>query len=249
MRSPPRFFAEGRGAVSFTYDDSLDCHPDLVAPALEARGFRGTFYTPVTEPLLRRWDDWAALAARGHGLGTHTLIHPCRGHPGAEWRVPARDLRLYDLKRWEMEVDLANLILDKLEGRAWRTFGNTCHHNTLGPDGDETLLDDHMRPRFLAARGTCRGPGQTLDPTQLHLGNLGTLAGDNLSPEQWIAAATLAAERGHWVIFTFHHVGPVAGRLTIAGDTHNALLNHCLSLADRLDVAPVRDVVEHLEKG
>lgn len=32
-----------------------------------------------------------------------------------------------------MEVELANLILDKIEGLSGRSYRNTCHNNTVGP--------------------------------------------------------------------------------------------------------------------
>ncbi len=103
-----------RAALSLTYDDGMDCHLDLVGPSLEDHGFRGTFYTPVNATLMGRMDEWAALSQRGHELGNHTLFHPCRSYGGSTWIQPWRDLKLYDLARWEAEVDLANLILNPL---------------------------------------------------------------------------------------------------------------------------------------
>ncbi|MCH8511846.1 MAG: polysaccharide deacetylase family protein [Kiritimatiellae bacterium] len=235
-----------RAAVSLTYDDCMDCHLDLVAPALEARGFRGTFYTPVNAVLMERMDEWAAAARRGHELGNHTLFHPCRSYGGGDWIKPWRDLKAYDLPRWEAEVDLANLILNRIEGRTDRSFGNTCHQNTLGPDENPERLDEHMLPRFVAARGTKRDVDESIDPANLTPGNLGTLGGDGLSLDALKALVDMAVDRGHWIILTFHGVAQEAGRLTIAESTHSALLDHCAAHGDDLQIAPVREVMAAL---
>ncbi|MGC9452429.1 MAG: polysaccharide deacetylase family protein [Oceanipulchritudo sp.] len=237
---PP--FGTARGAVSLTYDDSMDCHLDLVAPALEAHGFRGTFYTPVNAGLLNRMDEWGKLAANGHELGNHTLHHPCRGRPDASWIKPERDLRHYTPERWEMEVALANLILDKIEGRGGRSYGNTCHNNTVGPDEAQVSLDPHMLKHFVAARGNCHGPDYSIVPATADLSNLGTLSGDNMTLEQWLAAVDRAVNLGHWVIFTFHGVGAEKKRLQVPEADHTALLKHMAAYGEKLWVAPVREV-------
>lgn len=236
-------FGGRRAALSLTYDDTLDCHLDLVAPALEAREFRATFYTPVNKTLIERMDEWAEASRRGHELGNHTLFHPCRSYGGATWIQPWRDLKAYDLPRWEAEVDLANLILNRIEGRTDRSYGNTCHHNTLGSDENPVRMDEHMLPRFVAARGTKRDVDESIDPAKVSPGNLGTLGGDGLTVDCLKSLVDMAVARGHWIILTFHHVAEKAGRLTIAESTHNALLDHCKAQGDALWVAPVRDVM------
>ena len=67
-----------RACVSLTYDDALPRHFQEVAPTLERRGLRGTFYVPISGGLLDHWDAWKAVAADGHELGNHTIFHPCR---------------------------------------------------------------------------------------------------------------------------------------------------------------------------
>lgn len=236
-----------RAALSLTYDDSLDCHLDLVAPALESRGFHGTFYTPVNETLMNRMEEWAGASARGHELGNHTLFHPYRSYGGADWIRPFRDLKRYDLERWEAEVDLANVILNRIEGRTDRSYGNTCHHNLIGPDDHTVRIDDHVLPRFVAARGTKRDVDETIDPAAPDLGNLGTLGGDGFTADCMKGLVDMAVERGHWIILTFHFVAEKERRLTIAENTHNALLDHCAALGNDLWVAPVRDVARSLK--
>lgn len=239
-------FKNFRAALSLTYDDALDCHLDLVAPALESFGFRGTFYTPINETLMGRMDAWAALSRNGHELGNHTLFHPCRSYGGSDWIKSWRDLKTYDLARWEAEVDLANVILNKIESRTDRSYGNTCHHNLIGPDGDTLCLDPHIPTRFVAGRGTKRDVVESIDPHNITPGNLGTPGGDGLTLSCLKGLVDMAIERGHWIILTFHHVAKSEGRLTIAETLHANLLTYCAEKGNEVWVAPVRDVMATL---
>lgn len=243
-----KIFGEASAAISLTYDDSYDCQLDLVAPALEKYGFRGTFYTTINENFIKRMEDWAELSRKGHELGNHTLHHPCRKWSAAKWLGPERDLKLYTVERWEMEISLANKILDKVEGRTDRSYGNTCYHNTVGPDEAQIPLDPLMLKHFVAARGTKRRFGYSIDPLSIDLSNLGTLSGDELDFERWIASVDKAVELGHWVIFTFHEVGLEKGRLTVPEKEHTALLKHIASYGKDILIAPIRDIVYKILK-
>jgi len=70
-------------AISFTYDDGMLCHYTEIAPELEKRGFRGTFWIiganmDKNEPNYpwMSWDQVAELSARGHEMSNHTWNHP-----------------------------------------------------------------------------------------------------------------------------------------------------------------------------
>lgn len=70
-------------AISFTYDDGMLCHYTDVAPELEKRGFRGTFWIignnmGKDEPGYpwMTWDQVADMAKRGHEMSNHTWTHP-----------------------------------------------------------------------------------------------------------------------------------------------------------------------------
>lgn len=73
-----------QAAISFTYDDGLLEHYDLVAPELEKRGFRGSFWiignvidTDITKNGRRMtWAQVKELHDRGHEMGGHTWSHP-----------------------------------------------------------------------------------------------------------------------------------------------------------------------------
>ncbi len=143
-------------------------------------------------------------------------------------------------------MDLANSLLDRVEGRKVRTFGNTCHNGQLGPDSSPTPLEDLVLPRFLAARGTVRELGESIDPADTSLRNLGTLPCDSYDISQILPAIEQCIERGHWLILTFHHIEQERDRLVFPAAEHEELLEFCARYREDLWVAPVRDVVATL---
>jgi len=78
------FYGNKKAAVSLTYDDGLLEHYTLVAPELEKRGFRGSFWivgsivgeqdTPHGARLT--WQQISDMEKRGHEMGSHTWSHP-----------------------------------------------------------------------------------------------------------------------------------------------------------------------------
>ena len=76
-------FKDGkRGAVSFTFDDGDLDHYLLVAPELEKRGFRGTFWISgdkinkgdSVRPRMT-WPQLREMADRGHEISNHSFTH------------------------------------------------------------------------------------------------------------------------------------------------------------------------------
>jgi len=70
-------------AISFTYDDGMLCHYTDIAPELEKRGFRGTFWIiganmDKNDPGYpwMTWEQVAELSRRGHEMSNHTWTHP-----------------------------------------------------------------------------------------------------------------------------------------------------------------------------
>jgi peptidoglycan/xylan/chitin deacetylase (PgdA/CDA1 family) len=76
------------GAVSLTFDDGYISYFTIGVPALNARGFKGTFFIitnytddPTSDPLNIKasWDNWRTAAAQGHEIGSHSKSHPIAG--------------------------------------------------------------------------------------------------------------------------------------------------------------------------
>src|SRR5262245_57605715 len=63
-------------AVSITMDDGYANQWRVMAPMMEKRGFRGTFFV-VTDWLdaEEQWPRWRAVAAHGHEIGSHGVTH------------------------------------------------------------------------------------------------------------------------------------------------------------------------------
>ncbi len=63
-------------AVSITMDDGYASQWRLMAPMLEKRGFRGTFFL-VTDWLDAEdhWPRWQVVAGQGHEIGSHGVTH------------------------------------------------------------------------------------------------------------------------------------------------------------------------------
>lgn len=69
----------GRGAaVSVTFDDGLYSQAGVGASLMDVHGFKGSFYI-MTDAGWNEWptywEDWAAVAAAGHEVGSHTVTH------------------------------------------------------------------------------------------------------------------------------------------------------------------------------
>ena len=66
-------------AISYTYDDGLKEHYTLVAPEMEKRGFRGTFWVngiSVNRDTTRvTWAELREMALRGHEISNHGWSH------------------------------------------------------------------------------------------------------------------------------------------------------------------------------
>ena len=71
-------------AVSFTFDDGMKEHYTIVAPELEKRGFRGTFWLccawihddPQADTTHITWDEAREMDANGHEMSNHSWSHP-----------------------------------------------------------------------------------------------------------------------------------------------------------------------------
>gem|GEM_PF-3052333 len=70
------------GAVSITFDDGNRSDYTLAVPALNERGFKGSFYivtdridNPAWDEVTCTWDEWNDVSNQGHEIGSHTKTH------------------------------------------------------------------------------------------------------------------------------------------------------------------------------
>jgi peptidoglycan-N-acetylglucosamine deacetylase len=235
-------------ALSLTYDDGLENHLTVVAPALEKFGLRGTFYTPIKSNIMQDPLAWRALAKKGHELGNHTVFHPCWSVGGkySEWLQEDFNLENYTAEKWLDEVNTANQQLWLVDGKQERTFGNTCFDNYLGPESNPICLEPLISQVFLAARG--EESAQPVNLKQINYANLGTIWADHRVFADFSSELGELLDTGGWIIYTMHGVGAGSNAEFIEVEEHRRLLAFLHEAADKIWIAPVIDVVRYLKK-
>jgi peptidoglycan-N-acetylglucosamine deacetylase len=234
-------------AVSLTYDDGLPIHTVLVGPTLERYGLRGTFYTPTLSDLHHHPDDWRSLAAAGHELGNHTVFHPCRRLPpeGYTWLEDCYDLSTYSPSRLRAELNVANFVLNLIDGQTERTYGNTCCNTTIGRDADEQSIEPILADLFVAARGVFTDrvaqPGQPLN-----LLNVGCQGGDGRTLAELRDIVDEARTRRGWAVLMIHGVGPETHKMHMDREVHHQFVAWLAGQQQTIWTAPFREVAHYV---
>lgn len=206
-----------KAAVILSYDDGLDCHLDVAVPALDAHGFKGTFFcTGSSQSLQNRMDEWRAIAARGHELGNHSLFHPCNGTKG-DWVKPEYDLRNYTLAQIRNELYTANTLLKAVDGNTERTYGYTCSDYMAG----EESFRDVVKELFVAARNDGPIPN-SMDEVDLNF--VPSWGVNDPTGRELIDYVKEAEKKGTIAVFMFHSVG--GGYLNVSAEAHQELLDY-----------------------
>jgi len=261
MGWPPNAVA----AVTLTYDDGLDTHLNIVAPALDARGLKGTFFLSNFEgtdhkwalpnpamPLTERHMAWAAVAANGHEIASHTVNHPCGSN-----KAPGYLLSDYDMPRMAAELDDSIARLNALGGSEPYTFAYPCGSDNagIGPGGED--YSPLVAERFLAARVSMGGIN---DPDAVDLLRVSNVDTEGATGEELRAQVDMAIAQGGWLVFLFHGVG--VEQLTCPGDlpyapetcminylvtseeAHTSLLDYLLEKQDQVWTATFKQVAQ-----
>src|SRR5690606_5384791 len=145
-------------------------------------------------------DAWVRIAQAGHELGNHTIFHPCRNPGNARsWPPVHRNLCDYTLARWEDEVRVASRVLRSYDGRAQRSFGNTCCDVVAGPEESPIPLAGATRRHFVVGRGPQLD--NVIAPRAATPARLGCYAADDKPFEALRAQIDETVARGGWTIF------------------------------------------------
>ena len=242
----PTRFAGRCAAFSLTYDDALPEHREATSAQLAAAGLTATFYLPAGwTAVLDHADAWRTVAAAGHELGNHTAFHPCRRDmPGRDWVPTAYDLATYDRRRFDDEIRTANALLAAIDGRRARSYGNTCHEDTVGSGERAFRVRDAILAHCIAARGPCTGAA--VDAASADRGALGCISGDGRRASDLLAIADTAIAEGAWAILCIHGVGPAHHHLCIDDAEHTALIAGLRERRDDLWTASVAEVAATL---
>ena len=225
-----------KAAISFSYDDSLNVHLDIVSPKLESADFRGTFYiTAHAEPFRTRLNDFRALAEKHHELGNHTLFHPCNG-TGADraWVSANGDLSKWNVEKMLAHTEMANTTLEALDGEKVRTFAYPCGDTKAGK---ESYIAE-IAPLFSAARAVGGAPPQ-IDQVDLRAVPSFVVNGHSFTEMKLLVDEAIRS--GTWLVFLFHGVGGEHS-LNISEDTHSTLIDYVKKRQADIWVAPLRDI-------
>jgi peptidoglycan-N-acetylglucosamine deacetylase len=226
-----------RAAVSLTYDDAVASQRERAAPALAARGLRGTFFLTGTSPDLKaRRRDWQRIYESGHELASHTMHHPC--DCSHAWVPRGYTIQDYDLPRMRAELLETHELLAGLGVRAPYTFAYPCGETRVGKE--PTSYIGVVSELFSAARGV---EARVADPARDSLDLVPACDGAK-SPEELVALVDAAEQSGGWLVLLFHGVG--GDHLPVAREAHEALLEHLSQRRDRLWTERFGTVAAHV---
>jgi sialate O-acetylesterase len=253
-------------AASLTYDDGLDPHLATVIPALDARGFKGTFFLAnfegvdhqwalpnSTAPLTARHLAWQGALKNGHELAGHTVNHPCN----SATKAPGYRLTDYDLPRMSGELDDDVARMKRLGVLTPIAFAYPCMSDQigLGPTGQD--YSPLVLARFFAARTSNLG---IADPSAVELLRVPLLDAGAQTGEQLKAMVDRAIAVHGWLVLLFHGVGVdqtcpnldfnlhgcMINYLTTATDAHQALVDYLAEKQAQVWTAPFGTVAKSL---
>ncbi|MFH1568489.1 MAG: polysaccharide deacetylase family protein [Gemmatimonadota bacterium] len=224
------FWAPCQGGVSLTFDDGMACHLDLVVPALDERGLKGTFYlNPKGDDWQERLAPWKAVAAAGHEIGNHTLSHTC----SANYTGARAGLEYSTRDEIEADILAAQERLQQLvPGQEAWTFCYPCYCTFVGRGQHRQSYVPVVARHFLAGRAGGEY-GFANQPAAVDLACFWGQPAERMGAFEMIGLAEELTHRGQWVAFVFHAIS--GHNLSVAGADFLALLDF---LARRRDAAP-----------
>jgi peptidoglycan/xylan/chitin deacetylase (PgdA/CDA1 family) len=210
---------DAKAAVVLTYDDALTSQLDTAVPALDKRGFKGTFFlSNVKQADVPRW---RAVAGEGHELANHTLFHPCSAK-SVSWD-PRYTLEAYTPDSMLKEIGQQNVLLTAIDGRLRHGFAPPCGETMAGGK-------DYLEPlRAANLVSYSRGVGVTpadasVDISEIDLMHIPSRGfPEGATGAQLIKFAEQARAGGGMAVFAFHGVD--GDYLRVSREAHEALLD------------------------
>jgi len=207
-----------KAAVVLTYDDALESQLDHAVPALDAAGFKATFFLAGVK--LADVPRWRAVAAEGHELGNHTIFHPC---PAASFPAERRyTSEAYTPASMLKEIEQQNVLLTALDDKPTHGFASPCGQTIAGGvDYLEALraakLVTYVRGVYTAPEDLRADVGR-MDP--MHVPSRGF--DEKVTGAQLIDFAKEAEAGGGMAVYLFHGVG--GDYLQVSDSAHRQLI-------------------------
>lgn len=224
-----------RAAVVLTYDDALASHLDIVIPALDAAGLKGTFFVVGSALKPEQIARWRAAAAEGHELGNHTVRHAC---PQANY-PPAKKIdtsEAYDVDTMLTEIRTMNTMLIAIDGKLQHSYATPCGQHMAGGVDYLPALRASGLVRYTRAADPTERP---LDPMNVP----SRFFPSNTTGADLIAAVQDVERTGGMIVLGFHGVG--GDYLTVSAEAHAQLLAYLRTHSDRIWVAPFSTVMDY----
>jgi peptidoglycan-N-acetylglucosamine deacetylase len=230
-------------AVVLTYDDALNIDLDIVIPALDSVGLKGTFYLIGQSPAVsKRIPEWRLAAQKGHELGNHSLIHPCDASlEGRSWVGPDQALNKYTVPRAVNEIRVTNTLLQAIDGKTERTFAFPCGDTKIG----SVNFYDDLKNDFVGARGVQSGFKHI---KQVDLNDINCFYIDKHSGDYMIDLVKKAIESHTLLVFLFHGVGGEHA-INVSVKAHRELLQFMKLHEKEIWNAPMVDVAKFIKKN
>lgn len=243
-----------RAAVSLTFDDGMRSQRETAFAILQETGLRATFYlnpvgaeesAGIGDSWIERLESWRPVAAAGHEIGNHSLLHPCSLNIHSEW-IAQRNLREWTLERLQMDVlEAQRRIRQVFPGQRETSFAYPCYEDSVGKGKTRVCYTPFIAEHFTAARFKGELSGDLAnDPLACDRHHLSSFPAERLSGASMIGLVEEAAYLSRWSVFTFH--GIQEGHLPVGdGDFHQLALYLARRSAD-IWVASVAEIGAYL---
>ena len=177
-----------KGAVSLGFDDGCSSHLSLAVPALNARGFKGTFFLITGDGSDPNWPDWNAwrdVAAQGHEIASHTMTHP--------------DLTAISFAQAQQEMSGAKAIINaEIPGQNGVTFAYPFGYSN-------SSVESYAESVYTGSKDVLWGTTCTLNGDTFDFGKLAGCSYDDGYANVY-AGADAAEAQGKWVDVSTHTV-------------------------------------------
>lgn len=224
-----------RAAVVLTYDDALASQLDVAIPALDAAGFKGTFFLVGSHITPKQIARWRSAAAEGHELGNHTIRHAC---PQTNF-PPAKKIdtsEAYDVDTMLAEIRTMNTMLTAIDGKLQHSYATPCGQHLAGGVDYLPALRASGLVRYTRSADPAERPFDPMDVPARFFPPHATGA-------DLIAAVKDAVRKGGMIVLGFHGVG--GDYLSVSAKAHAQLLAYLKAHSDTIWVAPFSTVMDY----
>lgn len=243
---------DGRtAALSLVFDDGRNDHVNFAAPMLTERGLVGTFGLMPGVNWATRGPLFAAVAAQGHELASHTMLHQaCRIQtPEVDAATPPANSNFHSLEELAADCVAAKAALDAIQPRSTVSFvypGGTNEAQT------RAVIAEH----FIAARLSTSGIQiNAISPPDMMQVKPVYVGGAQPTVTDWCdfgevdaffdAVLTQLVSGGGWVAEEYHDI-ECPGYAALNLDAWAAHLDELQAMAPVLWVASMGDAARYI---